>query len=159
MKEAAKRAPALKPPPLGALHVTRQPGYRGQLADAPIERLEGAGLVVGEFDFLGEDGVGIDPASLRAQRMPIERHLAGAEVHVRLLASEDAGLSPRLSVVGDGACLPLLPWLAETVARTTFFWTPTPPMEPVELELPDVVLHLIRYRDLGRLAAGQLSES
>jgi hypothetical protein len=155
IKEAGKRVPALKPPPLADLHLRPCPGYRGVLADAPMTRLEGHPSIGWDSGAVCEDGIVIDPARLRAERMPVERHLAGADVHVRLLAREDAGLSPRLSVVGDGVCLPLLPWLAETAARTTFFWTATPPMEPVELELPDAVLHLLRYRDLARLAAGQ----
>jgi hypothetical protein len=157
IKEAAKRVSLLKPPSLAALYLTRQPGYRGQLADAP--RVATDGDRPERSDFVAEERLEIDAAYLRAQRMPIERHLAGADVHVRLLAIDTTELSPRLSVVGDGTCLALLPWLAETVPRTTFFWALTPPMEPVELELPDAVLHLIRYRDLPRLAAVELDAS
>jgi hypothetical protein len=155
IKEAAKHAPALRPPQLSDLHLTSRPGYRGVLADAPKSSVDGRALGPAESDFIGEEGVEIDASQLGAQRMPVERHLTGADVHVRLLSQPDGGISPRVSIVGDGACLPLLPWLAETAKRATFFWAPAPPMEPVELELPDALLHVIRYRDLHRLPIDQ----
>jgi GNAT superfamily N-acetyltransferase len=152
IKEAAKRAPVLGPLPLSRLHLNERPGYRGLLADAPAVRSDGARC---ESDFREEQGLEIDVARLSTERMPVERHLVGGDVHVRLRAKPGGAASPRLSIVGDESCLSLLPWLAESAERTTFFWASTPPMEPVELELPDALLHLIRYLDLSRLGIDQ----
>jgi hypothetical protein len=116
-------------------------------------QLDGDRLHSVESAFHGEEAVEADAGHLTAQRMPVERHLvSGGGIHVRLLALPEPDAGPRISVIGDAASVPLLPWLAESATRLTFFWTSTPPMEPVELELPNVVLHLIRYRDLRVLA-------
>ena len=155
IKEAAKRAPALRPLSLTRLHLSGRPGYRGGLADVTKARLERGNRAACEYDFSGEHGVQIDVSHLDSERMPVERHLAGGDVHVRLHAKPDGTASPRLSIVGGADCLTVLPWLAESAARTTFFWTSTPPMEPIELELPDALLHLIRYHDLASLAVHQ----
>lgn len=153
LKEAATRAPDLGRLPMTDLFVSSVPDYRGQLADATKLQLEGDRLVPATVDVPGEEGVAIDHARLRAERMPVERHLVGGEaVHVRLFTRAGASPGPSLSIVGDEACLPVFRWLAEGAGRTTFFWSPTPPMEPIELELPDFVFHLIRYGELPRLA-------
>lgn len=150
VKEAAKYDPTLSPLALPMLDLRQVTDYRGELADAPRAAVEDNEEAPAEDGFGGEEAVAIDPAGLRAERQPVERHLVGAGVHVRLWSIEGR-TAPRLTVVGGAACLPLLPWLAESAGRTTFFWSALPPMEPVELELPSVVLHLIRYRDLAGL--------
>jgi hypothetical protein len=157
IKEASKRSAELRPLLLSSLHLRTLEDYRGELADAPKVKLEQGRLTPTELSCAGESAVRIDPAKLHVERSPVERHLVGADVHVRLWIAPESEPAPRLSIVGDGACLALLPWLAESVARATFFWTLMPPMEPVELELPDAVLHLIRYRDLARLAVDRTS--
>ena len=152
VKEAAKRAPALRPLPLSRLHLRERSGYRGPLADAPIARSDGTPF---RFDPGVEQAVEVDIAQLGAKRMPVERHLVSDDVHVRLYAGPSGAPSPRLSLVGHEPCLTLLPWLAEIAGRTTFFWAADPPLEPIELELPDGLLHLIGHRDLALLGASQ----
>jgi hypothetical protein len=150
--EAGKGVPGLRPIPMSALHLEPSSGYRGILAEAPKVRIENGTVVPSEEETLAEDGVEVDASRLTAERMPVERHLVtGDEIHVRLLVGPQTGSAPRLSVVGGSACLALLPWLGECASRTTFFWAALPPLEPIELELPDAVLHLIRYRDLAGL--------
>jgi hypothetical protein len=149
LKEAHKRVPALRPPALSDLRLRQVPGYLGTLADAPKVHLLAGELVACESEVEAEHGVAIDPSSLRALRMPVERHLAEAgSIHLRVYADPEQDDSARLALVGDSAALALLPWLAERTSRTTFFWTDGLPLHQLELELPPVVLHLIREADL-----------
>jgi SGNH hydrolase-like domain, acetyltransferase AlgX len=154
LKEAHKRVPALRPPALADLHLRQVPGYRGTLADAPKVQLLAGEFVPCESEVEAEHGVVIDPSSLHAVRMPVERHLAEADsVHLRVYAAPERDDSARLALVGDSAALALLPWLAERSSRITFFWTDSLPLHQLELELPPVVLHLIRETDLLAPAA------
>jgi hypothetical protein len=160
VKEARKWAPALEPLTMSALHLVPVARHVGVLAEAQAVRLEGDQLVPAIADSEAEEGVRVDHDHLAARRAPVERHLVGAnDVHVRLLVNPAKGSAPRLAVVGDAVCLPLLPWLAESAQRTTFFWAVRPPMVPIELELPEVVLHVMRYSALRGLAADQELES
>jgi hypothetical protein len=149
LKEAHKRVPALHPPALGDLHLRQVPDYLGTLADAPKVQLLAGELVPCESEVEAEHGVAIDPGHLHAMRMPVERHLAEAgSVHLRVYAAPEQDDSARLALVGDSAALVLLPWLAERTSRITFFWTDSLPLHQLELELPPIVLHLIREADL-----------
>jgi hypothetical protein len=149
LKEAHKRVPALCPPALADLRLRQVPGYLGTLADAPKVQLVAGEPVPCESEVEVEHGVAIDSSTLRALRMPVERHLAqDGSVHLRVYAAPEQDDSARLALVGDEAALALLPWLAERASRTTFFWTDTLPLHQLELELPPVVLHLIREADL-----------
>lgn len=148
LKEAHKRAPALAPPPLSQLHLRDVLGYRGPLAQ-PIGR--GSETV----PHAAEESVAPEEHRLQALRMPVEDHLVGDhQTHVRLYAREGSR-GPGLALVGDGCCEPLLPWLAECATRTTFFWADSPPMEPIELEMPAVVMHLVRDGALPTIAASR----
>jgi hypothetical protein len=154
LKEAHKRVPALHPPAPTDLRLRHVPSYRGTLADAPTVRLLGGELVPCAWDVEAEHAVAIDPSGLHALRMPVERDLADAgAVHLRVYAGPVQDEHARLAVLGDAAAVALLPWLAEHTARTTFFWTSDLPLDQLELELPPVVLHLLREVDLhsGRL--------
>lgn len=154
LKEAHKRVPALRPAPTSALHVRPVPGYRGTLADAPKLRREGEELVECELEVPAEEGIALDPSRLRALRMPVEQSLAQAgETHLRVYATPERDEEARVAVVGDAAALSLIPWLAEQTSRTTFFWTQELPLAQLELELPRVVLHLLRESDLARFTA------
>lgn len=150
LKEAHKRVASLHPPGLADLHLLSAPGYCGTLADAPKFEIAGDELVPCDPVIEREEGVVIDAHGLRALRMPVETHLAeSTSVHMRVYANaanHDADAC--LAVVGDACCLPLLPWLAEHNRRTTFFWSPTPPLHELELELPRVVLHVIHEATL-----------
>ncbi len=154
LKEAHKRVPALSPPPVSDLHVRAVPGYRGTLADVPKLRLEGEELVECELEVAAEPGIALDPSRLRALRMPVEQHLAQAgETHLRVYSTPEHDEEARAAVVGDAAALSLIPWLAECTSRTTFFWSRELPLAQLELELPRVVLHLLRESDLAQLSA------
>ncbi len=155
LKEARKRAPALGSLPLTALHLTPVKEYRGTLADAPKLKLP-AGELVPELDIQAERGVLIDPHALHALRVPVESHLANAaRTHIRVYANPDMPEEARLAIVGDGASLALLPWLAECAHRTTLLWSPMLPLHELELELPPIVLHLINERDLLSLTQSE----
>jgi hypothetical protein len=156
--EVAKRVPGLAPPRLDQLHLTLVADYRGALADAELLAADAGQLHPEEPRPTTETAVVVDRSRLVAERVPVDRHLAGAGVHVRLLAREDRCHPTRLTLVGDEVCLPLLPWIAEGAARTSFFWSLIPPMEPIELELPAAVVHVLRYRDLATLGAEALAE-
>ncbi|HEV3071607.1 MAG TPA: hypothetical protein VGY76_09335 [Solirubrobacteraceae bacterium] len=152
LKEAHKRAPALRPPPVSELHVRPVPGYRGTLADAPKLRQEGEELIECDLEVPSEPGIALDPSRLRSLRMPVEAHLAQAgETHLRVYATPEQDEEARVAVVGDDAALSLIPWLAERTSRTTFFFTRALPLAQLELELPRVVLHLLREADLAQL--------
>jgi hypothetical protein len=166
LKEAHKHAPALHPPTLADLHVREVPGYRGDLADvAKLERVSAAELAASStavgtaapsaLQLAAEIGVTIDPAPLQALRMPVESHLAdAAPIHLRVYAAPTQDEDARLAVVGDAAALSLVPWLAERTSRTTFFWASELPLVQLELELPRVVVQLLREADL-QLTLGQ----
>jgi hypothetical protein len=152
LKEAHKRVPALRPPAPGDLRVRPVPGYRGTLADAPKLRRKGGELVEYEIEVPSEPGIALDPSRLRALRMPVEQHLADAgEAHLRVYATPEQDEEARVAVVGDEAALSLVPWLAERTSRTTFFWSRELPWAQLELELPRVLLHVLRESDLARL--------
>lgn len=165
LKEAHKRVPALSPPPMEDLRVRVVADHRGTLADAPKLRLEGGGQVEGEprqdaepveceLEVPSEPGIALDPSHLRALRMPVEQRLAQAgNVHVRTYSRPEREEEARVAVVGDGAALSLLPWVAERASRTTFFFSGELPLAHLEVELPRVVLHLLREADLAALTA------
>ena len=155
LKEAHKHVPALHPPALADLHLRQVPAYRGTLAEAPKVQLLAGELVPCQLEVEAEHGVVIDSSELHALRMPVERHLAEAgSTHLRVYAAPEQDDHARLALIGDEAALALVPWLAERASRTTFFWTRGLPLDQLELELPPIVLHLIREADLlgGSLA-------
>jgi acetyltransferase AlgX (SGNH hydrolase-like protein) len=149
LKEAHKRVPALRPPAVSELRLRQVPAYRGTLVDAPKVQLLAGELVPCELQIDAEHGIVIDPSELHALRMPVERHLAEAgSAHLRVYATPAQDDHARLALIGDSAALALVPWLAERTSRTTFFWTPDLPLHQLELELPPVVLQLLRETDL-----------
>jgi acetyltransferase AlgX (SGNH hydrolase-like protein) len=151
VKEARKWAPELRPLALERLHLRPTSGYRGTLADARLFASSEGQLVRCKAQVEAEAGVVLDASHLNALRMPVESHLADAgdgATHIRVYASSELEDDTRLALVGDSAALSLTPWLAECARRTTFFWSPTPPLHQLELELPSVVFHLIREADL-----------
>jgi SGNH hydrolase-like domain, acetyltransferase AlgX len=156
-KELAKRIPGLCPPAASELHLLQVPDYLGSLADATLHELIDDVLVPVEAEVEPEPGVALDRRSMRALRMPLEDHLAGRDgVHTRLFVQAEDVRRPgsegiRLAVVGDGMARGPLAWLAECAERTTFWWSATPALDQLELELPHAVVHLIRMRALPAL--------
>ncbi len=130
LKEAHKRAPALRPPPLSQMHLRSVAEYRGTLAQAALyEVIAGELQPCAERAIEDEPGVVLDPASLSALRMPVEHALAQiGSVHLRVYAASHQDPHARLAILGDSAALALLPWLAEHTSRTTFFWTSELPL-------------------------------
>jgi len=153
LKEAHKRVPALTPPSLADLHLRPLTGHRGTLADAAkVELLDGE-LVPCEQDVPAEDGVAVDASRLHARRMPVESQLAQAgSSRLRVYAIPEREDDVRIAVVGDSAALPVVLWLAERAARTTFFCCHGLPFAQLELETPLVVIHLMRETDLPTAA-------
>jgi hypothetical protein len=159
LKEAHKRVPALRPPPVAELRVRPVPGYRGTLADLPRLRVEDEELVEHDLEVPSEPGIALDPSRLRSLRMPVEQHLAQAgDTHLRVYSTPERDEEARAAVVGDEAALSLIPWLAERTSRTTFFYTRELPLAQLELplgqlelELPRVLLQLLRESDLAQL--------
>lgn len=156
LKEAHKRVPALRPHSPLELHLRPVPGYRGTLADAPLLSYDAQRDALAEYEIevRAEEGIALDPSRLRALRMPVERELADAgETHLRVYATPEQDEQARVTLVGDGAALSLLPWLAERTSRTTFFWARALPWGQLEVEQPRVVVHLLREWDLPQLGA------
>ncbi len=153
LKELHKRVPALTPASLDDLHLLPVSSYRGTLADAPkLELLDGE-LVPSELDVVPEDGLTIDASRLHALRMPVESDLAKAGAsHLRVYAIPDRPDGARVAVVGDSAALPVVLWLAERASRIAFFSSQALPFSQLELEAPQVLIHLIRETDLPSAA-------
>jgi hypothetical protein len=156
LKEANKRVPALRPPQLREMSLRTIPEYRGTLADAPKLELVGGELVECEWEAPPEAAIAIDPSMLRALRMPVEPRLAQAgAVHLRVYEAPGHDEAARVAIVGDTAALALVPWIAEHARRTTFFWTQALPVAQLEVELPRVLLHVLRETDLADAARGE----
>jgi hypothetical protein len=148
LKEAHKHETALRPLAIADLCLLQVAAYRGTLADAPRAQAP-ADWPAPVSEVVSERGVTLDASKLRALRMPVERHLAEAgDAHLRVYAAPAQDGRARLALVGDAAALALVPWLAERASRTTFFWSSRLPLDQLELELPPVVLHLVREADL-----------
>jgi hypothetical protein len=150
LKEAHKRAPALRPPSLADLHLRAAGDYRGPLAELPRVREEAGGLVPDEGEpQAGEPAVFIDASRRRSLRMPVESRLAeAAPMHVQVYATPECDEGAHLGIVGESAALSLLPWLAERASRTVLFHGPQLPLPALALERPPAVLHLLREAEL-----------
>ena len=91
----------------------------------------------------------IDRRHLRARETTPEQHLHRSPTRAPAVYERpDAPNLPRCLVVGDSFCLELLPWLAESFSRLAFVWLPDPPLDLVELERPDLLLHVKSERFL-----------
>jgi SGNH hydrolase-like domain, acetyltransferase AlgX len=151
MKEAGKHAIDLDEPllPEEGRFVPRA-GFRGDLAEKPK-----LAFADGQLSPLDEDAGGAweeeidvaDVSGLRALRMPAPEHLEVTPGRApRLYEIADAPRLPRAVLVGDAPCLGLIPWLAEHFRRFVFLWSAEPPLEAIELEAPDVVIHVVSER-------------
>jgi hypothetical protein len=139
LKEAAKRTPRVAPLPLTRLHLDEVTDYVGDLA---VNESRADGAPPGEPTT--ERGVVADLRRLRAKRMPLNEHLAlDPSIHARLYITDDLATASRVTLVAPRTCLTLLPWIAEAISRTTFFCAEELPLDQIELEKPDVVLHVV----------------
>lgn len=154
MREAAKRVVELDDPvAVGEARFTVRSGFSGDLAEKP--RLA---LRAGELGDAGQEGAReedvevVDVAALRSLRMPAPEHLEATPGRAPHLyeVPDGAGL-PRAVLVGDACCLALIPWLAEHFRRFVFLWAGEElPLEPIELEMPDIVIHVVAEHELAR---------
>jgi alginate O-acetyltransferase complex protein AlgJ len=154
-KEAAKRVTGLEPIEVEEAGFVAVPGFSGDLADKPKVVLAGDELIpfAREISWEEEGIQEADAAKLRSQRMPAPGHLEvpGEPLpRVYEIAGDDAQQLPRAVLLGDSCCLNLIPWLAEHFQRLVFLWGPEPPLEAIELEMPDILLQVVSERGLGR---------
>lgn|GEM_PF-2561421 len=150
VKEAGKRLVDLGDPLLPEQgRFVRREGFRGDLAGKPkLAFAEGRLAPLGEQDGNWEEEIDVaDLGGLRSLRMPAPEHLEVTPGHApRLYEIADAPELPRAVLVGDAPCLGLIPWLAEHFRRFVFLWSAEPPLEAIELEAPDVVIHVVSER-------------
>jgi acetyltransferase AlgX (SGNH hydrolase-like protein) len=146
MREAGKRVVALADPllPDDAPLLPRE-GFRGDLAEKPKLRLTDAGFAPAEEDAEWEEEIDVaDVSQLRALRMPAPQHLEVTPGRApRLYEVPVEPTLPTAVLVGDAPCLGLIPWLAEHFRRFVFLWADELPLEAIELEMPDVVIHVL----------------
>jgi hypothetical protein len=151
MREARKRVISLdKALPEERLNLVRREGFRGDLADKPKFAFTGGELVAKAVDSSWEEEIDVaSPSDLRSLRMPAPNHLeVTPERAPHLYEIGDQPELPRAVLLGDACCLPLIQLLAEHFSRFVFLWTPDPPLEAIELEMPDIVIHVVSERFL-----------
>lgn len=150
VKEAGKRLVDLGDPLLPEEgRFVRREGFRGDLAGKPkLAFAEGRLSPLREQDGAWEEEIDVaDVGGLRSLRMPAPEHLeVTGDRAPRLYEIAEAPELPRAVLVGDAPCLGLLPWLAEHFRRFVFLWSAEPPLEAIELEAPDVVIHVVSER-------------
>jgi hypothetical protein len=151
MKEIAKRLPSLEPLPVDGAAFVTDFRFRGDLADKPKFSLAGDEFVPFTEDREWEEEADeIDASKLKAKRMPAPKHLeVTGDRAPHFYERPDHEDLPRAILLGDSCCLNLIPWLAEHFRRFTFLWTSELPFEAIELELPDIVIHVISERYLA----------
>ncbi len=150
LKEASKAVISLEPLLPAEATFVRVPGFRGDLAGKPKVSLVDDGFVEdADHEQWEEDVDEVDASTLRARRMPAPEHLEVSPTRApHLYEIADAEELPRAVVLGDSSCLQLIPWLAEHFQRLAFLWTSALPLEAIELEMPDVLFHVVTERFL-----------
>jgi len=152
MREARKRVMALGDPhPYDEADLVSREDFRGDLSEKPKFAFAAGEMAPAETeDGEWEEEIEVAaPSGLRSMRMPAPEHLEvtpGRAPHLYEIAGEEE--LPRAVLVGDACCLPLIQWLAEHFSRFVFLWTPNLPLEAIELEMPDVVIHVLSERFL-----------
>lgn len=153
MKEAGKRVIDLGEPLLpGEARFVPRPGFRGDLAESPkLVFADGRPVPLEEEGGPWEEEIEVaDVSAMRSLRMPAPEHLEVTPGHApRLYEIADAPELPRAVLVGDGSCPPLIQWLAEHFRRFVFLGSTELPLEAIELEMPDVVIHVVSERLLA----------
>jgi len=95
-----------------------------------------------------------DAAALRSLRVPAGEHLALPDgPPARVYEREDDSSLPRVLLMGDPCIDELVPWIAEAASRLVVLPTRTAALEQIELESPDVVLHVLDERRLPPVCA------
>jgi hypothetical protein len=145
VREVGKRVISL-PDALGPDEARLSPraDFRGDLADKPKVRFAEGSFEAADSAGSSEEIEAADLSRLRALRMPAPPHLeVTRERAPHLYEIGDEPALPSAVLLGDGCCLALLPWLAEHFRRFAFLWTDELPLEAIELEMPDVVIHVV----------------
>lgn len=78
-----------------------------------------------------------------------ETHEVSGSRPTRIYEVDDPTL-PTAVIVRDSFAEQVVPFLAEHFRRSVFTWVPNPPFDVIELEQPDIVLHLMAERFLIR---------
>lgn len=150
IKEAGKHLIELDEPLLpGEVRFVARDDFRGDLAEKPKLAFADGALAPADrgVDAWEEEIDVADLSGLRSLRMPAPEHLEVTPGHApRLYEIADAPELPRAVLVGDACCLGLIPWLAEHFRRFVFLWSAEPPLQAIELEAPDVVIHVVSER-------------
>ncbi len=151
IREAAKRVIDLDDPLLyDEANFLARPGFRGDLADKPKCIFPDGELSAAEDGKRWEEEIEVAEVSrLRALRMPAPQHLEvtpGRAPHLYEIPDESE--LPRAVLVGDSCCLALIPWLAEHFRRFVFLSSSQLPLEAIELEMPDILIHVVSERSL-----------
>ncbi|HXS46775.1 MAG TPA: hypothetical protein VN756_04875 [Solirubrobacterales bacterium] len=149
MREAGKRLVSLQAPRgLDEARFVSRAGFRGDLADKPKLILVNGRFAADVREQSWEEEIAVpDVSQLRSLRMPAPPHLeVTAERAPRLYEIGEEPQLPRAVLVGDAPCLALIAWLAEHFHRFVFLWAAEPPLEAIELEMPDLVIHVISER-------------
>jgi hypothetical protein len=102
----------------------------------------------------------LNPELTTAKRVPAERRLwDAAHRPVRVFENAADDHRPRAVLVGDRLGEALAIALAEHFSRCVFFRSPDPPLEAIELESPDIVIHVKDERFLLGLPGSRPVES
>ncbi len=115
-----------------------------------LERASFAPKRVMRSSDLEEPPMVADAAALESLRMPAEAHLEIANLPApRVYKRDVADEIPRVVLLGHPVIHELTPWIADTTSRLVVLSTHEPPLEQIELELPDLVLHVLDERLLA----------
>jgi alginate O-acetyltransferase complex protein AlgJ len=151
LKSAHTQVPSVAPLPEDAARFVADPLFGGDLAEKPkLAIVDGVPTPWPDDERDWSEVVErIDRRYLRAREVTPERHLHRSPTRdPAVFERPDAPHLPRCLLVGDSFCLELLPWLAESFSRLAFVWLPDPPLDLVELERPDLLLHVKSERFL-----------
>jgi hypothetical protein len=146
VKAISSRVEGVTPLGLERARGLRCEGFRGDLVDLPKV---GASSERPGADAWVEATVEADATSLRSVQMPAPEHLVRPGYSPPLLFElADEPNLPRLALMGGATVEPILPWFAEQSRRTVVFQGHDPPLEPIELEAPDALVHLVTAMEL-----------
>jgi len=146
IREVAKRVPEAAPLPLDRARGVSVDGFRGNLIELPRfgpdkEPVESTPMVEATLE--------ADVASLRSIQMPapVDLPLPGHPAPLLFQIADEPQL-PRLALMGVAMVDQLLQWFPEHSRRTLVCRGHEPPLEQLELESPDAIVHVVTAAEL-----------
>ena len=148
----------LEPRPIGSFSLRIAERFRGDLADKEKVVLPEGGQAVcrapGEPAEYSEVAVVLDwkrPLGelVSQDDIPSSHRPRGSKATFIYQRGERDDL-PTAMVFGDSFLWQVLPYLRDHFRRLVFIWTQNPPFSVIELEAPDIVIHLMAERYLIR---------